>query len=272
MAARAGYSQRGMNGVLHRLGLPPPRARTSHGRAALTTEDLSNVVRVYRDEGLSLAQVGSAFGHRPDWARARVLATGVPMRRPGERGHRTEEDSGLDVERLTRWYADGLTLAEISHRTGGSRAKVTAGLRAYGVEIRSRRRRTTTPTPDQLRELYVDQHLTLAQVAARLGCSNRRVAARLAAAGVALRAAGRPASSPAPPPLDEAQPHELYVDQQLTIAEVATRVGSSDTRVAAALKQHGIPRRRGGTRLIAPIALDAPCTSSTSTNAWMTTP
>jgi len=58
---------------------PEPRSRRS---PALTPVEIADVVRLYRDEGRSLAAVGAAFGHGPDWARARVHAAGLTIR-PG---------------------------------------------------------------------------------------------------------------------------------------------------------------------------------------------
>jgi len=69
----------------------------------------------------------------------------------------------------------------------------------------------------------------------------------------------RPTSPP--PPAAVALPadrlRELYLGQQLTIAQTAQQLGSTTGQVAAALAQHHIPRRTGGPRPVAPPALPA---------------
>jgi hypothetical protein len=68
IAARTGYSPSGVRKLLRRAGLPTRAA--ARRSPALTPVEIADVVRLYRDEGRSLAAVGAAFGHGPDWARA----------------------------------------------------------------------------------------------------------------------------------------------------------------------------------------------------------
>ena len=113
------------------------------------------------------------------------------------------------------------------------------------------------PDPAQLRASYVGQHRTLVQVAAELGCSTGRVKAGLAAAGIVVRAGGRPASAAALLPLTQALLRELCERQQLTMRQVADRFGGSQFRIARALDRFGIVRRRPGTRPLPALPADA---------------
>ena len=77
------------------------------------------------------------------------------------------------------------------------------------------------------------------------GCSTRLGAAGLgkaglgkaglATAGIAVRAGGRPVNAKALPPLTAALLRELYERQQLTMRQVADRVGGSGFRIVRAL-------------------------------------
>jgi AraC-like DNA-binding protein len=113
IAARTGYSPRGVRKLLHRAGLPSRAAGPV--KSSPDPAGLAEVVRLYRDKGRSLAAVGAAFGRGPDWAKARVHAAGLAVRPGGT--PRTE----LDVEQLRRWRLDeGLSLGEIATRAGRS--------------------------------------------------------------------------------------------------------------------------------------------------------
>ena len=94
------------------------------------------------------------------------------------------------------------------------------------------------------------------------GCSTRLGAAGLgkaglATAGIAVRAGGRPVNAKALPPLTAALLRELYERQQLTMRQVADRVGGSEFRIARALDRFGITHRPGGTRPMPALPADA---------------
>ncbi len=267
IADRTSYSPSGIYQLLrrHHLPLPTPPHRAPARDSAATAEQLAALTRLYTDEHLNLAKAAAAFGHGPDWAAARLRAAGISLRRPGARsthpgGH--PEPAALDVDELKRAYSHArLTVRQLATQTGHPAAAVVAALQAAGVEVRQGRRPGgPDPDPTQARQLYTDQHLTLAQTAAQLGCRADRVRAVLLTAGVALRPARRPATSPPPPaavPLPADRLRELYLGQQLTIAQTAQQLGSTTGQVAAALAQHDIPRRTGGPRPVAPPALPA---------------
>ncbi len=258
IAGRTGYSRTRIYTLMRRLQFPVPTATHPGRDGALDEEQLTEaLVRLYRDEGLTLAQVGAAHGHSHGWARSRLLAAGVALRPGGQQPAKTAPDDGLTAAQLERWYADGLTVADIAARSGRPRDTVAATLRGAGVQFR-RGRRPPTLDPSQLRALYVDAHLTLAQTAKQLGCSTRSVSSRLTAAGIAPRPSRRPATAPTLAPLTAPQLRDLYLTQGLGLAEIAARVGGSMTRIRGALIRHRIPRRASGThRAVAPLDVDA---------------
>jgi DNA-binding CsgD family transcriptional regulator len=250
IAARTGYSPSGVRKLLHRAGLPSRAAGPV--KSSPDPAELAEVVRLYRDEGRSLAAVGGAFGHGPDWAKARVHAAGLTVRPGGT------PRTGLDLEQLRRWRLDeGLPLDEIATRAGRSATTVAAALHRAGVTVTPRRPARPPLDPAVLRRLYVEDRRTVGQVAAALGASDRRVRAALVAAGIPLRPARRRADLAALPTLSRAQLTELYLRQRLTTSEIAARYGGSENWVRTALAAHAIGRRTGGARPVPPVDLDA---------------
>jgi DNA-binding CsgD family transcriptional regulator len=245
IAARTGYSPSGVRKLFHRAGLPTRAAVQAKSDA--DPGELAKVVRLYRDEGRSLKEVGAAFGHGPDWAKARVRAAGLTIHPGGTSRTR------LDVELFCRWRIDeGLTLAEIATRAGRSATTVAEALHKAGITRPPRRPGRPALHPAVLHRLYVEERRTLGQVAAALGASDRRVRAAIVAADIPLRSARRSANRPPLPTLTAEQLTELYVRQRLTTREIAARYGGSDNWVRTALQAHGIPRRTGGARILAP--------------------
>ena len=97
----------------------------------------------------------------------------------------------------------------------------------------------------RLRELYVEQGLSIRQVAQILDSTPDRVTTGLRAAGIAPRARGRHDGVQLAPITAE-QLQELYVRQQLSAREIAEQLGGEQTRVLDALRREGIPVRPGG--------------------------
>jgi hypothetical protein len=250
ISARTGYSRSGVRQLLRRAGLPTRPAAPR--KAGHDPAELTEVVRLYRDQGRSLHDVGAAFGRGPDWAKARVRAAGLTIRPAGIR------PTGLDLEQLRRWRVDDrLTIAEIAARTRRPAATIAENLRKAGITTPPRRPERPAPDPAALRRLYVDEYRTLPQVAAHLGVSGPRVRAAMVAAGIPLRPARRRADRPPLPPLTAEQLTDLYVHQGLTAREIAAMFGGSANWVLAALETRGIPRRPGGSRTLPPLGVDA---------------
>jgi hypothetical protein len=90
--------------------------------------------------------------------------------------------------------------------------------------------------------LYVEQQMTVAQVASAVGISTTRITAALKRHGIALRKPGWVDGVP-PPPITAEQLHQLYVQGDMRIDETAAALETTDTRVRAALRRHGIPIR-----------------------------
>lgn len=213
-----------------------------------------DLVDLYVDQRLSLAVIGRRFGHTADWVRARLVAAGIPVRRPGRQPTITDDQvrSLLD---------QGLRVPEIAKELGVTDSSVLDRMRANGWTGPPRRPRgpsKNAPPPPKvasLRQLYVNEGLSVGEVAHRLGLSRGRVTAALDAAGISRRRPGWTEGTP-PAPITAEQLTELYVEDGKTVREVAAVLDTTTTRVNAALRRQGIPRQPEPQKPPPPLALD----------------
>lgn len=219
-----------------------------------TSPESPDLVELYVDQGLSLAVIGRRLGHTADWVRTRLVAAGVPLRPPGRQPTITDDQVRSLLDK-------GLRVAQIAEELGVTDSSVLDRMRANGWTGPPRRprgpSRNAPPPPrvESLRQLYATEGLTVAEVAQRLGQSEGRVTAALAAAGIARRRPGWTDGIP-PAPIIAEQLTELYVENGRTVREVAAILNTTTTRVNAALRRHGIPRRPEPQKLPPPLELD----------------
>ena len=237
IAERAGYSTSGVRKLIGEFQIPiPERVRPPLAGQRLLDELAAKYAR-----GQSLEALGAEYGHTADWARARLTQAGVAIRPPGSRRKITADQvrAGLD---------EGLRTHEIASRLGCSDWAVLQVMRNQGWTAPAPRHRgpslSLPPIPAEpvLRGLYVEQQMTVAQVAAAVGISTTRITAALKRHGIALRKPGWVDGVP-PPPITAEQLHQLYVQGEMRIDETAAALETTDTRVRAALRRHGIPIR-----------------------------
>jgi DNA-binding CsgD family transcriptional regulator len=246
IARQVGCSSQAVREQLRRSAIPlRPPGTSSPATAALTPEVLRDL---YGRQGLAMAEIAARFGCSVSGVRKLLLRHGIPVR--SKLGKRVRPDDPLSADVLRRLYVDErLPIAEVARRLDTSRDKVALRLRRYGIPVRPGGREPADPKlGETVAELYVGRGLSVDEVGQQVGISAQRVRNLLRAAGVALRP---PPPRPLPPglePLTRELLVELYVEQRLTMAEVAERVGGSASRVGAALDQHGIPRRPRGSR------------------------
>ncbi|MEU3346338.1 hypothetical protein ABZ723_15405 [Streptomyces sp. NPDC006700] len=97
-------------------------------------------------------------------------------------------------------------------------------------------------SPERLRELYIDQGLTLEALAKVTGCGKQALREELIEAGIELRPAGRRKRSY----LDRDWFHEQYVVRGRTLKDIGEEVGRSDRVMADYARDLGIMVRPRG--------------------------
>lgn len=172
-------------------------------------------------------------------------------RRPSGRGVslEAEDDRDLAAHALVLYAEQGLSARGIAEQLGVGRPRVTAWLKAAGIELGARgrgrpraNRRLSDPGDlgEVLKTLYVDQRLDAKTIGTLLGMSERTVRSRLEEHGIPRRSKGgfdrRDRLDP-----DSKVIEELYVRLGMTANQVAARMGTSRKTVLRAAHEHGLP-------------------------------
>lgn len=248
ISAATGYSQAGIYQLFRRHGLPlPPRATPP------VDPHTAALIRRYVDDRQSLATIGAAYDRSEDWVVARLHRAGVQIRRPGRQ-------TMIEPHRVRALLDDGLRVADIAEQLSVSPTTVLAVIREHGWTRPPPRPRGPTrnapppPAAALLHKLYVTEGRSISAIAAELDVSRARVRAALGAAGVPVDRPGYRGGQ-APPVITAEQLAELYTPGR-TVRDVADALGTTATRVNAALRRHGIPRRPEH-RTIPPLDVDA---------------
>lgn len=147
----------------------------------------------------------------------------------------------LSKDVLYRLYViENKTTEEIAKIAGVQNAKtVTDWLRKCDIP---RRKEVFTPPIDKdtLYDLYVNERLTTFDIGVILGMSNSTVANWLRKYEIPIRQT-RDAQRPANPSREEL--YELYVNQEISINNIAIQLKSSEINISKLLKEYGIPIR-----------------------------
>ena len=172
--------------------------------------DLTEIVRLYFEEHLSLEEVGDRLGVSDDTVRKRLLAAGYVPRKRGElRRLRTSSFTDTDLAEMERLYCEeGQSSAEIASRYNCSDMVVRKYLKQHGVRLRTLKEAQTlrrkkeierksvgeTPlvaaplppervTPERILQLRHEENLTIDAIAARVSLTNLEVYTILQEAG-----------------------------------------------------------------------------------------
>ena len=171
--------------------------------------EVAAMIGSYRDEGLSVG-----------------VAVGVPV-------------GDVDVGAVRRWLDAGTPLSETGRRVGRSPGAIRRALRDAGLPVPPSRPPLDL---DVVRALYWQDGLSLAKIAARLGCSAARVGSAMRAAGIPRRDAHDRPVRPGPSSVTREELTALYVDRALTARQVAAELGCDPAWVTAALRRYRIAR------------------------------
>lgn len=147
---------------------------------------------------------------------------------------------------LRRYQQDRASIVHIAAELHCSTDRVRAVLTDHGVPIRMPGRRDDLrPTPitaAQLQALYVEEDLTISAVAARLGCSNNRVAAAIERYDIPRHTDPHRHHRVPAVDIDADTLTSLYVDQQLDDIAIAARYQVPPVRIRRRRRELGVRR------------------------------
>jgi hypothetical protein len=228
IAQRCGVSSQWVRDRLRENDIPlRPRTYSRHGL------DVATLRTLYQDQALSIDEIAVRYHRSSATIRRLLRGNGIPLR---------PRLPDLSEEVLRSMYVDQhLSVGEVARRLGVDPETVSARLDAHRIPGHSNSR-TPWPGPALLRNLYTDQALEITQIAAQLHRSPQWIAALLDRYDIPRR----PPSGPVAQRIPKQDLAELYVDQGLTAAGVAARLGYSERAVIAALRFHRLGPRRSG--------------------------
>jgi hypothetical protein len=206
---------------------PPGWARTVSGawlRALYIDQELT-AKQIAAREQVTTGMVRQALGHHRIRRRPRRSAISRP--------------SAAELRRL--YLTERRSLEDIGQRYGVTAWTAQRWLREARIG-RKRPTRTRLLAADRLWELYVDQHMTIAQVARRERVAPNTVWMALIDYGIPRHPPGRHV----PPRPPTATLRRLYLEDRWTIRQLATRHRVSYTTMRTWLEAAGIPLRPAG--------------------------
>ena len=237
IAAASGWSSQYVRDRLRDHGIA---LRSPGMRSGLRTLD-RDLLSGWLAQGASIAVIADRTGYSTTGIRKllkRWALSVPPTPRPVPPG----PDDALVAVLIRLYEQEQLSLAKVAARYGRSSDWVESRLRGAGRQIRPAGRRTVVD-PDQLRGL-LDAGRAVPEIAGELRCSQwavLKVMGDRGWTGPPRRPRGPTRSGPVAP--SAAVLRRLYVQEQRSIADIAAAVGSTDSRILAALKTAGIPRR-----------------------------
>jgi transposase len=185
-----------------------------------------------------------------------LVEAGVSIRSRGDGGYHRQL-SPPSADRLAASVAAGRTVPQLAAELKVSPQTVRTWLREAGIAIpkaslkdrpRGSAAALARPPAEQLRELYVEQQLSLQAVGERLGVGVHLVRMWLREAGIVLRAPGGSRGRTAArrplkpiPPAEELR--EQRVRQRLPLRVIAEQYGVHPQTVARWCRSHGLPAR-----------------------------
>lgn len=211
--------------------------------ASLTIIDVDELRRLYLDEELPTGEIATRLGMSSSGVGAALHRYNIPIRQRGV---------ALTISRdeLQQHLDDGLTNTEIAAQHDVATQAVTLRLRTEQMRRHPKTPTWTKPTPPKLtlRDLYVDQELSLADIAVRYGVPHATVRRWLHKNGIERRPH---AYTPNPQPghdLDHETIRALYIDEEWTAAEIGRHIGVTKKIILDHLHQHGVALRPSGAK------------------------
>lgn len=238
------------------------------GEDAAGDEDpAAKMTRLYVQDRLTLDEVAATVGLAPSTVRRRLLAKGVQLRAPGERGRvgslPSERQAAEQLAEAVAWFDEGVEVAEIARRQGLSYRAVRWRLvEKAGRQLPARRGRPRALADggdaERLQQWETGEMvrlwregLTPARIATQLASTARTVRLRLAGEGID---ADTPPAPGGPEPDDRPAATEVDLQVQARYAAgtplrvFAAEWGCSHAKARRRLEGHGVQLRTGGQR------------------------
>jgi DNA-binding CsgD family transcriptional regulator len=246
IAVRLGCTAETVRAHLHRQGI---RLIAGHGGGAVASPrpPLSELTALYLKQRSTVSEVAAHYGRSYAWARDVLMDAGIARRQPGRRDDRPALPP-VDPDQLRRRYVEQQwTIMQIADELGCSEFRIYTAMRRHAIPSRpggNRHKEAPVVDAQRLRDLYVGQRLSDADIARDLGLNTFQVTTRRRELGIT-----RSTPTKAPPPQPSAPAlRRLYAEQGLTLEQLAHQYTTSRTVVREWLTTAGVPVRPRTTR------------------------
>src|SRR6266567_3386858 len=221
--------------VVHRLRTPSPQT------LALEAE-----VRKYIKQDMSVPEIARKIGRPAPTIYTVLQRLGIPFKRVKDTGRRVRNPETLALEAEVRSYSEqGLTAPEIAKRTGRHEASIQRIHRRLHIPLQPRRKSPQTLALEAEVRTYSEQGLTAPEIAKRTGRPGRTiygVLQRLRIPRNLMGAAVHSGKSPETRALEAEV--RVYIEQDMTVAEISKRTGRSVQTIYHIFRRFGIPFTR----------------------------
>jgi len=231
----------GVNGTVVKRVLADHDIDIRSKSESITRIDGDELRRMYRDQQMTTGAIAEQLGMSTSGVGAALHRHNIPTRERG--GELT-----ISRQQLQAHLDNDLSNAEIAAMHDVSVNGVTRRLRDDKMRRRPRSP-TTRPTPPRLtlHNLYVDQEMSLADIAARYEVPHATVRRWLDHNGIERRARAY-TTNPTGNVLDHDTIKYFYVTEEWTAAEIGRHVGVTKKIILDHLHRYGVPLRPPGAK------------------------
>ncbi len=221
--------------MVRKLRTPSPQT------LALETE-----VRKYSEQDISVPEIARKIGRPAPTIYTVLHRLHIPFNSAKDTGRRLRNPEILALEAEVRSYSEqGLTAPEIAKRTGRHETTIQRIHRRLHIPLQPRRKSPQTLALEAEVRSYSEQGLTAPEIAKRTGRPGRTiygVLQRLRIPRNLMGAAVHSGKSPETRALEAEV--RVYIEQDMTVAEIAKRTGRPVQTIYHIFRRFGIPFTR----------------------------
>jgi DNA-binding transcriptional regulator LsrR (DeoR family) len=244
IALHLGISKAAVGAALKQLGVPP-QPRTILSDPAKRAAVNAKIKKLYVEKGWAQHQIAEHLGVSKWSITNRIRQLNLPVR-PASIFYDKAKRPAVIKEVKHLYLRQGISLTEIARRIHSTRSKVAEVLKSEGIDVPATKKRESAAAKarkgEKIRRLYIEKHWSRNRIALHLGISAWSVDAHLTRLGMPLKRniLGDPKKRAG---LLEKAKH-LYINQELTIADAARKVGLDAKKVSEFLRRDGLSVKR----------------------------
>lgn len=190
---------------------------------------------MYIDQNMTVKEIAETHNVSDGLVEIRLREFGIKRETP-------RNQLALPEEEIKRLYADTVPMRDIAEKVGVSYSTVRDFLICAGLHVE---RQTFDVESEALRSMYIDQGMSLVEIAEHFDVSKKTIANKMDAFGIDR---DRIVIKPRKATFTEEELRSLYVDQVLSDETIAKRFDLNPSTVSHWRNKYGIATRKGEER------------------------